>query len=117
MDRSLIAVIELAGEIDCHVLEELSALIGALVDQHRRHVVVNLSGMARFDRRDVESLIARAKQLRSIGGDLKIVGLNQQRGAMVGMLHASRFFQPYESLEAAVDGFERETSAHAAPGP
>jgi len=115
MDRSSIAVIELAGEINCHVLEELSALIGALVDQHRRHVVVNLSGMARFDSRDVDALIERAKQLRSIGGDLKIVGLNRPSGAIAGIFHAARFFEPYDSLEAAVDGFEQEHVLHRAP--
>lgn len=117
MDRSSIAVIELAGEINGHVLDELSALIGAVVDQHRRHVVVNLAGMARFDRADVEALIAKAKQLRSMGGDLKIVGLKSPTlGAMQAAL-ARPFFEPYESLEAALDGFTTESAPQAAPSP
>ncbi|MDP3938326.1 MAG: STAS domain-containing protein [Deltaproteobacteria bacterium] len=116
MNRSLIAVIELAGDINCHVLEELSALIGALVDEHRRHVVVNLAGMARLDGRDVDSLVERAKQLRSIGGDLKIVGLNRTPGAPTGRPYAAGFFEPYDSLQAAVDGFEQEHASHLSPG-
>jgi anti-anti-sigma factor len=117
MDRAMIAVIELAGEINTNVLEELSALIAALVDQHRRHVVVNLSGIARFDGRDVDSLIERAKQLRSIGGDLKIVGLERASAPRSSTLHAARFFEPYESLEAAVSGFHCESALQAAPSP
>ena len=117
MDRSSIAVIELAGEINRYVLDELSALIGALVDQHRRYVVVNLAGLACFGEREVESLVEEAKQLRSMGGDLKIVGLKRAPPELMSTTLAGRFFEPYESLEAAVDGFVSESVSHMAPGP
>lgn len=117
MDRSSIAVIELAGEVNGHVLDELSALILALVDQHRRYVVVNLAGLARFGEREVESLVDQAKQLRSMGGDLKIVGLNRAPLERMSTTRSIRFFEPYESLEAAVDGFDSESVPHMAPGP
>ena len=117
MDRSSIAVIELAGEINGHVLDELSALIGALVDQHRRHVVVNLAGMARFAAQDAESLISKAKQLRSMGGDLKIVGLSRAPRGIATALLDGRFFEPYESLDAAVNGFINEDASHVAQSP
>jgi anti-anti-sigma factor len=117
MDRSAIEVIELAGEINGHVLDELSALIVALVDQHRRYVVVNLADLARVGEREVESLVDQAKQLRSMGGDLKIVGLNRAPRDRRSTTLFARFFEPYESLEAAVDGFDSESVPHMAPGP
>jgi anti-anti-sigma factor len=117
MNRSSVAVIELAGEINGHVMLELSALIGALVDQHRRHVVVNLSGAAQVHRRGIQSLVKQTKQLRSMGGDVKIVGMRPALERTFCAVDAARFFERYDTLEAAVDGFTRHDTQPFAPRP
>lgn len=117
MNRSSVAVIELAGDINGHVMFELSALIGALVDQHRPHVVVNLTGVAQVHGCGIRSLVERTKQLRTMGGDVKIVGMRPALERTFYAADAARFFERYDTLEAAVDGFDHSTTQPFAPRP
>lgn len=96
---------------------ELSALIGALVDQHRRHVVVIFQGVAQVQGQAIRSLIERTKQLRSLGGDLKIVGMRPSLEKIFNAADAATFFDRYETLKAAVDGFTQENPPQMAPSP
>jgi anti-anti-sigma factor len=110
-------VIELAGEIDGSMMLELSALIGSLIDQHRVDIVLNFSRVEHVHYRGIDLLMERSRQLRSLGGDLKLVGMSRYLLDIFRAVDADGFFDRYESLDVAV-GHPIAVTAHPeAPSP
>ncbi len=109
--RSAVAVIELAGEIDRSMMLELCALISSLIDQHRTDVVLNFSRVEHVHYQGIDLLMERARRLRSLGGDLKLVGMNRYLVDIFRAVDADRFFDRYESLDVVVGGPAHEAAS------
>ena len=71
-----VSMIEVSGEIDRGLMRELCALIGSLVDENRTRVLLDFSRVEHLHYQGIALLAERAKQLRSLGGDLRIVGMS-----------------------------------------
>ncbi len=113
------AAIAAAAEADVHVIaaegELGEAEVTALADEmvrlacaSRCNLVLDLSAVHHFDYRQVRSLAARARLLRSAGGDLKLCGLS---GYLQAIFRASGLyaeFQLFEDAEAASASFAAE---------
>jgi anti-sigma B factor antagonist len=112
---SAIAVIAPAGEIDRSMMLELCALIRSLIDQHRTDVVLNLSRVEHVHYQGIELLVEHARRLRSLGGDLKLVGMSRYLVDVFRAVDADRFFDCCESLEVAVGGPVREAGSPELP--
>ena len=90
--------IEVTGEIDARMMREICALIGSLVDENQSRVRLDLSRVDHVHFQSVKLLIERGRQLRSLGGDLRIAGLSRYTASI---FHAFGAGFPPEALHVA----------------
>ena len=92
MDTS-VSMIEVSGEIDRRLMQELCALIGSLIDEDRAHVVLEFSRVEHLHYQGIALLAERARQLRSLGGDLRIIGVSPYIRDIFRAVDAERFIR------------------------
>lgn len=98
-----VEVIRLAGELDIHTTAQLrEAVDGLLVDDHRVHLVVDLTGLTFIDSSGLGALVRVQRQCRTLRGSLVVVadeGPALRLMTLTGMTHVLRIV---ESLDAAL---------------
>ena len=92
--NATVSMIEVSGEIDRGFMRELCALIGSLVDENRTRVLLDFSRVEHLHYQGIAPLAERAKQLRSLGGDLRIVGMSAYVRNIFRAVDAEWIFQP-----------------------
>jgi len=102
-----VSMIEVSGEIDRRLMRELCALIGSLIDEDRARLVLDFSRVEHLHYQGITLLAERARQLRSLGGDLRIVGASPYVRDIFRAVDAEGFFQlrgPLGDVPAARPG-------------
>ncbi len=102
-----VSTIEVSGEIDRRLMRELCAMIASLIDEDRARVVLDFSRVEHLHYQGITLLADRARQLRSLGGDLRIVGVSPYGRDIFRAVDAERFFQlrgPLGDVPAARPG-------------
>jgi anti-anti-sigma factor len=112
-----VSTIEVSGEIDRGLMRELCALIGSLIDENRTRVVLDFSRVEHLHYQGIALLTERAKQLRSLGGDLRIVGVSPYVRDIFRALDAERLFQSRVPLDTAMGWIPRTAATAPAPSP
>lgn len=85
-------VLVLQGELDAISAPALRAEVEALVHEHHRQVVVDISGVELIDSSGVALLVAILKRVRAAGGALELHGLRDQPRAIFELLGLDRIF-------------------------
>ena len=71
---------------------ELRAVVNQLVDERRRLVTIELSGLRLIDSSGVGVIVSLFKRLRASGGQVKVMGLRDQPRAIFRLLRLDRVF-------------------------
>ena len=99
------AVVRLDGRLNMVAAPRLKGAIEDLVDQGVTHVVVDLTAVTFMDSSGLGALIAALKKTRQAQGDLRIAGVNEQVATVLRLTNLDRVLRPFESVEAASDGW------------
>jgi len=103
-------VIVRAGPLDEQQVVELCDEIVSLACTGRHNLVLDLERVTHIDYRGFRELVARAKFLRTSGGDLKICGLSEYTRVLFRASGHYNDFEYFEDAEAAAADFAVEAS-------
>jgi anti-sigma B factor antagonist len=100
-----VAVVRLDGRLNMVAAPRLKSTIEDVVDRGSSRVVVDLSAVSFMDSSGLGALIASLKRARQAQGDLRIAGVNDQVGTVLKLTNLDRVLRPFDSVEAASDGW------------
>jgi anti-sigma B factor antagonist len=100
-----VAVVRLDGRLNMVAAPRLKSTIEDVVDRGSTRVVVDLSDVSFMDSSGLGALIASLKRARQAQGDLRIAGVNDQVGTVLKLTNLDRVLRPFDSVEAASDGW------------
>jgi anti-sigma B factor antagonist len=85
-------VLEIEGTLDAVTAPDLRSEVDALVNENRKEVTLELSGLRLIDSSGVGVIVSLFKRVRANGGQVKIVGLRDQPRAIFRLLRLDRVF-------------------------
>lgn len=100
-----VALLSLKGEIGSQEAVEVTELIRQVVRMGGWRLVLDLSEVSHFDYRGVRPLISVARELRELGGDLKLAGLSRYLHAIFRSAGAHDAFDYLATAEEARAAF------------
>ncbi|NIA12922.1 MAG: anti-sigma factor antagonist [Nitrospiraceae bacterium] len=100
-----VTVLRFEGDIDRQGVDLLRVALLACVKEKRGRVVVNLSGVREVSIMGVGVLVERRRQLRAIGGDIKLVGLSLFVKRVLEMASVNALFSIHDTEAQALEGF------------
>jgi anti-sigma B factor antagonist len=107
-----VTILDLTGEI---TLDDGDLVyrkkVHELLDQNRRKILLNLSGVTRIDSAGVGMLAAKLKTVREKHGDVKLVSLTSRSSKLFGMMKILTVFESFETEEAAIRSFSYDVTS------
>lgn len=101
-----IVVLEMAGRItmgnDCRQVEWTTR---KLMDQSRKKVIFDLSGITHVDSTGIGIIVTVAGQMKEAGGQLRVAGANQHVEHLLKMTSVDQIVPLHPSTGAAAAGF------------
>lgn len=108
-------VIELGGEVDFHTAPEFKDRMVQLIEDGKRHVVVDLSLATFIDSTTLGVLVGGLKRVRPSGGSLVLVCIDQNIQKVLEVTQLDRTFSIHSSRQEALtrsNGNGREAPRH-----
>ncbi|HVY47134.1 MAG TPA: STAS domain-containing protein [Minicystis sp.] len=84
--------LRIEGTLDAVSAPELRPVVDALVNEQRKNVTLELSGLRLIDSSGVGVVVSLFKRIRAQGGDVRIQGLRDQPKAIFKLLRLDRVF-------------------------
>lgn len=107
-----VMVLDLRGRVTLgEETEALRERIKRLVGAGHARIVLNLGEVSYIDSVGLSTLVASYASARRDGGDLKLLHLTKRVHDLLQITRLSTVFEMYDSLEAAVQSFEQQTSS------
>jgi anti-sigma B factor antagonist len=107
-EADTIVVIELEGSVmggpDATALKEE---IHALVEEKKKHVVVDLSRVQTMNSSGLSMLIGAMTTLRTAGGDLRVAAASKKIESLLVITKLINVFELYPTVKKAVESFSR----------
>ena len=101
-DRHVLAV---RGEVDLYTACELKEVFAAAIDAGRVRIIVDLAQTTFLDTSALSVLLSAFKRLRSRGGELVLVGLNEKIAKVFDITGLDKTFTILPTREAAIAAF------------
>ncbi|MCC6153355.1 MAG: STAS domain-containing protein [Candidatus Hydrogenedentes bacterium] len=98
-DVGPVTILRIAGDIDSKAVDKLRSVIYECMADGKVQLVVNLSGVRFITYMAVGVFVERLRKLRSLNGDLRLVGLNLYLSRLLRMVGVAALFDKYESEE------------------
>jgi anti-sigma B factor antagonist len=95
-------VIELGGEVDLYTAPEFKERMVQVIEEGKKHVVVDLSNATFIDSTTLGVLVGGVKRLRPAGGTLSLVCSDQNIVKIFEITGLDRVFPIHETREAAL---------------
>jgi len=100
-----IGAVHLTGRLDAQAGPTLKTLWQQYNEQGVNSVLLDLHNVDFIDSIGISALVSGLKQMRSRGGDLKLIGLQTSARAIFELMMLDQVFEIYESEEEALKGF------------
>jgi anti-sigma B factor antagonist len=97
-------MIALAGEVDLHTAPEFKERLVQVLDDGKKHLVVDLSKVTFIDSTTLGVLIGGVKRLRPTGGSLALAGPNPAIAKVFEITGLDRIFPIYSTVDDALGG-------------
>ncbi len=85
-----VATLRIDGELDAVTIPDVRPAIDALIAEHHRRVVVDLSGLRLIDSSGIGALVFLYKKVREYGGDVTVAGVRDQPLSIFKLLRLDR---------------------------
>jgi anti-sigma B factor antagonist len=101
-----VVVLILRGEIDIEDILALKEIVSSFIEKEQFFYVLDFSGVSHINVSGIEYLNERKERIRSLGGDMKIIGSNDYVRNL--FIYAGYWgeFDFYPNEEEAVKAFE-----------
>ena len=103
--RGDLTVLGVSGNLDSLTVPEIRPVIEKIVSEGTRKVALELSGLEVIDSSGIGAIVSLFKRVRSIGGDVKIVGVRGQPREILRLLGLERAFDIVATVEEAQKRF------------
>lgn len=97
-----IAVVSLDGRLDLLSASSVKARFNDEVHRGRRRLIIDLNRVKMIDSSGLGALIGGLKAARVAGGDLRLVGVQEQAQTILRLTMLDRVLAAYESVEEAL---------------
>jgi anti-sigma B factor antagonist len=101
-----IVVLEMMGKItmgnDCRQVEWTTK---KLVDQSRKKIIFDLSGITHLDSTGIGIIVAVAGQMRQAGGELRVAGASEHVEHILKVTNIDQIVSLHPNTNAAATGF------------
>lgn len=84
----------LSGIIDISMVSDLYQRLMLLADARVTPVIIDVTGVLRMDTAGVATLVACLRHIRSYGGKLNLVGMNQDTRDVIGVSGVAALLDP-----------------------
>ena len=105
-----VPIIDVDGEIDVYTVPRFKDKLKELIEDGRKHLLVNLSKVSYMDSSGFGALLGATKQLRPDGGTLGLVGCNQVIARMLKITRLNTIFDMYDTEEEAIGAVQANAS-------
>ncbi|WP_331721842.1 anti-sigma F factor antagonist [Alkalithermobacter thermoalcaliphilus] len=96
-------IVELHGELDHHVAEEIREEIDAAINQNSiKNVIFNFKNINFMDSSGVGVVIGRYRIVSKLGGKVAITNLNPQVKRILDLSGMNKIIQIYDTCEEAI---------------
>lgn len=113
-DQGEIAVLYLDGVVDTVSCVKLRDVLDALVDRTAAKIVIDMSRVEYVSSSGWGVLASRIKDIRLLGGDIKIFGMDSEVDGIFHMLGFDSIMRSFGILAEAIEDFKNEPPAVAA---
>jgi len=101
-----VTVLRLAGDIDDGGVGALRTAMYGCAKDARFNVVMNMGEVGFISYMGVGVMVERLRKMRSLGGDVKLVGLNVYAQRLFRMVGVTSLFESYDTEGQAVSVFQ-----------
>ncbi|MCP4644893.1 MAG: STAS domain-containing protein [bacterium] len=105
-DTGAVTVLRLEGDLDEHGVEVLRNKLYDCVCDGRHQLVLNVADVSFISYMAVGVLVERLGKARTLGGDMKLVGVNMYAERLFRMTGVKNFFDYCETEAHAVTRFQ-----------
>jgi len=103
-DHNGITVFILEERVDSVGAGEMDAVLQAASSEGKRKIVLDMAGVTYINSAGLRTLADILTRNRASGGDLRLVALTPRVERVFKIIGFDRFFEHYESVEAALAG-------------
>jgi len=100
-----ITTLAISGNLDSLTVPEIRPVIEKIVNSGATKVALEISALEVVDSSGIGAMVSLFKRLRSIGGDVKIVGVQGQPREILRLLGLERAFDIVATLDEAASRF------------
>ncbi len=100
-----IAILRLHGRLDLRTSAETGRWLTIAVDGGFYRLVVDLAGVEGVDSSGLVALVGGLRAARQAGGDLRLVRLSDEAGALLAWTGLDRVFRTFPSVDEALADF------------
>jgi len=103
-----VAVIFVNGYLDSKAFDKFTDFIDEIARGGIVRIVINMKDLNYISSAGLATILGEIKELRELGGDLKICQMSPKIKNLFDMLGFSRLVQIFEKQEEAINKFEEE---------
>ncbi|MBC2856461.1 MAG: STAS domain-containing protein [Cetobacterium sp.] len=100
-----IKVIKVIGELDALVAPKLKDRISKLVEMDTTKFVIDFDGLVHINSLAMGILRGKLRVVKEMGGDIKLINLNEHIRTIFEMIGLDEIFEIYKSEDEAVESF------------
>lgn len=100
-----IKVIKVVGELDALVAPKLKERITKLIEMENYKFIIDFQELVHINSLAMGILRGKLRSVKEMGGDIKLVNLNEHIKTIFEMIGLDEIFDIYDSEEEAVESF------------
>ncbi|MGL4534537.1 MAG: STAS domain-containing protein [Fusobacteriaceae bacterium] len=101
-----IKVLKISGELDALVAPKLKDKITKLVEGDITKFIINFEDLVHINSLAMGILRGKLRSVKEVGGDIKLIKLNEHIKTIFEMIGLDEIFEIYESEDEAVKSFK-----------
>jgi anti-sigma B factor antagonist len=94
-------LVKIEGEVDVYTSIDLKKELTKLVESDQKNIIIDLENVNYMDSSGLGVLVALLKELKKIGGELKLISLPVSVKKIFDLTRLTKFFNIYNNLDEA----------------
>ncbi|MBN2838307.1 MAG: STAS domain-containing protein [Fusobacteriaceae bacterium] len=94
-------LVKIEGEVDVYTSIDLKKELSKYIEDGERSIIIDLDQVNYMDSSGLGVLVAVLKELKKVGGDLKLINLPLSVKKIFDLTRLTKFFSIYKNLEEA----------------
>jgi anti-sigma B factor antagonist len=100
-----IVVVKVVGELDALVAPKLKERLNKLIENEKNNFIIDFSELVHINSLAMGILRGKLREAREIGGDIKLINLNDHIKTIFEMVGLDEIFEIYSSEQEALEKF------------